>query len=123
MTVALQSELFVTQTPLRGAITYAYRCDEAQSVGELMRRIDWPFQSRGQAQERARKLIAAVRGRRIRSFGVDGLLQEFSLSSQEGVALMCLAEALLRIPDRQTADDLIRDKIRKGDWGAHLGHS
>lgn len=123
MTVALQSELLVPQAPLRAAITHAYRSDEAHSVGELMRRIDWPSHSRGQAQERACELIAAVRGRRIKSFGVDALLHEFSLSSQEGVALMCLAEALLRIPDRQTADDLIRDKISKGDWAAHLGHS
>jgi RHH-type proline utilization regulon transcriptional repressor/proline dehydrogenase/delta 1-pyrroline-5-carboxylate dehydrogenase len=123
MIIALESELVVPQAPLRAAITNAYRCDEAQSVGELMRRIDWPLQSRCQAQEQARKLIAAVRGKRIRSFGVDALLHEFSLSSQEGIALMCLAEALLRIPDRQTADDLIRDKISKGNWGAHLGHS
>ena len=79
--------------------------------------------SRYQAQAHAGKLIAAVRGKRTRSFGVDALLHEFSLSSQEGIALMCLAEALLRIPDPETADDLIRDKISKGDWGAHLGHS
>ena len=54
---------------------------------------------------------------------VQGLLQEFSLSSDEGVALMCLAEALLRIPDAATRDALIRDKIGRGDWRAHLGGS
>ncbi len=54
---------------------------------------------------------------------VQGLLQEFTLSSQEGVALMCLAEALLRIPDAATRDALIRDKIGRGEWKAHLGHS
>lgn len=54
---------------------------------------------------------------------VQSLLQEFSLSSQEGVALMCLAEALLRIPDKATRDALIRDKISGGDWQSHLGHS
>ncbi|MGL6018838.1 MAG: bifunctional proline dehydrogenase/L-glutamate gamma-semialdehyde dehydrogenase PutA, partial [Gibbsiella quercinecans] len=54
---------------------------------------------------------------------VQGLLQEFSLSSQEGVALMCLAEALLRIPDKPTRDALIRDKISTGNWHSHLGHS
>src|SRR5690606_4812503 len=57
------------------------------------------------------------------SGGVEGLIQEFSLSSQEGVALMCLAEALLRIPDRPTRDALIRDKISRGDWRAHVGES
>ena len=54
---------------------------------------------------------------------VQGLLQEFALSSQEGVALMCLAEALLRIPDAATRDALIRDKVGDGDWDRHLGHS
>ena len=54
---------------------------------------------------------------------VQGLLQEFSLSSQEGVALMCLAEALLRIPDKATRDALIRDKIGSGRWETHLGKS
>lgn len=54
---------------------------------------------------------------------VQGLLQEFSLSSQEGVALMCTAEALLRIPDKPTRDALIRDKISNGNWHSHLGRS
>ena len=54
---------------------------------------------------------------------VQGLLQEFSLSSQKGVALMCLAEALLRIPDKGTRDALIRDKISTGNWQQHLGQS
>ena len=51
------------------------------------------------------------------------MLNEFSLSSEEGVVLMCLAEALLRVPDADTADDLIRDKLANGDWSAHLGNS
>src|SRR5690554_6629862 len=55
--------------------------------------------------------------------GVESLIHEFSLSSQEGVALMCLAEALLRIPDRATRDALIRDKISHGDWRSHLRDS
>ncbi|EOG5466415.1 trifunctional transcriptional regulator/proline dehydrogenase/L-glutamate gamma-semialdehyde dehydrogenase, partial [Cronobacter sakazakii] len=54
---------------------------------------------------------------------VQSLLQEFSLSSQEGVALMCLAEALLRIPDKATRDALIRDKISNGNWQSHIGRS
>ena len=60
---------------------------------------------------------------KTRSSGVEGLIHEYSLSSQEGVALMCLAEALLRIPDAATRDALIRDKLAPGDWRAHLGHS
>ena len=62
-----------------------------------------------------------AQGQRWRAGPGAGLLQEFSLSSQEGVALMCLAEALLRIPDKATRDALIRDKISNGQWDSHLG--
>ncbi len=70
----------------------------------------------------ATRLVQALRDKRTGG-GVEGVIQEFSLSSQEGVALMCLAEALLRIPDRATRDALIRDKISRGDWKAHVGES
>ena len=78
------------------------------------------------AHAEAMRLAAAVRHRAPgggASGLVQGLLQEFALSSQEGVALMCLAEALLRIPDTTTRDALIRDKIGDGDWQKHLGRS
>lgn len=68
----------------------------------------------------ATALVARLRDKGQGS-GVDGLVKEYSLSSQEGVALMCLAEALLRIPDTATRDALIRDKIAQGDWHSHLG--
>ena len=74
----------------------------------------------------ARRLVAELRRKQLgaaRENLVQGLLQEFSLSSDEGVALMCLAEALLRIPDPATRDALIRDKIGRGDWRSHLGSS
>ena len=54
---------------------------------------------------------------------IDALMHEFSLSSEEGVALMCLAEALLRVPDAATRDKLIQDKLAQGDWQSHLGNS
>ena len=72
----------------------------------------------GPAQALARRLVEALRRKPGRGI-VEALIQEFSLSSQEGVALMCLAEALLRIPDTGTRDALIRDKIGKGDWQVH----
>lgn len=68
----------------------------------------------------AQRLVTALRAQR-RGWGIEALVHEYSLSSEEGVALMCLAEALLRIPDRATRDALIRDKIAPGDWKAHLG--
>jgi RHH-type proline utilization regulon transcriptional repressor/proline dehydrogenase/delta 1-pyrroline-5-carboxylate dehydrogenase len=119
---SLQSELHTPQQ-LRAAISHACLRDEARSVDELVRHIDSPRASRCQVEERVRKLVAAVRVARAHSGGVDALMHEFSLSSQEGIALMCLAEALLRIPDRETADHLIREKISQGDWKSHLGHS
>ena len=64
-----------------------------------------------------------MRVERSNAGGVDALMLEFSLDSREGIALMCLAEALLRIPDAATRDRLIRDKISKGDWSTHVGAS
>ncbi|MBL8839282.1 MAG: bifunctional proline dehydrogenase/L-glutamate gamma-semialdehyde dehydrogenase PutA [Alphaproteobacteria bacterium] len=78
---------------------------------------------RARIEARARGLVAGVRRRREGIGGLDAFLREFSLSSREGVVLMCLAEALLRIPDAETADLLIKDKVGEGDWAAHLGHS
>ena len=72
------------------------------------------------ARETARRLATRLRARHQHGI-VETLLQEYALSSQEGVALMCLAEALLRIPDTPTRDALIRDKIGAGDWQSHLG--
>ncbi len=70
----------------------------------------------------ARKLVTGLRASQKKG-GVEALVREYALSSEEGVALMCLAEALLRIPDSATRDALIRDKIGGGDWRAHLGQS
>ncbi|MDB5939103.1 MAG: L-proline dehydrogenase, partial [Polaromonas sp.] len=77
---------------------------------------------RAAIEQVATRLVEGLRGKKDAG-GVEALVQEFSLSSQEGVALMCLAEALLRIPDNATRDALIRDKISRGDWHAHLGNS
>jgi RHH-type proline utilization regulon transcriptional repressor/proline dehydrogenase/delta 1-pyrroline-5-carboxylate dehydrogenase len=68
----------------------------------------------------AAALVDAVRASHVKKGAMDALLREYDLSSQEGVILMCLAEALLRIPDATTADRLIADKIHAGDWAAHL---
>src|SRR5207237_9179486 len=73
--------------------------------------------------DQARAFVVAVRRERLGKGGIDAFLQEYALSSPEGVALMCLAEALLRIPDAETVDRLIRDKIAAADWRHHLGHS
>jgi len=117
---ALQQEIKREQTPLRAAITAAYRRDEADAVQWLLAQ---GASANGDATVLAHRLVSSVREKRTRASGVDALMHEFSLSSEEGVALMCLAEALLRIPDSETADRLIADKISRGDWKKHLGES
>ncbi|KRB94169.1 trifunctional transcriptional regulator/proline dehydrogenase/L-glutamate gamma-semialdehyde dehydrogenase [Noviherbaspirillum sp. Root189] len=120
---AFHADINHTPAPLRAAITAAYRRDEAEAVRWLLGQTKAGTATKAQTQKLARGLVEAVREKRTRASGVDALMHEFSLSSEEGVALMCLAEALLRIPDHQTADRLIADKISKGDWRRHLGES
>ncbi len=71
----------------------------------------------------ARQWVEGVRAEQRASAGVESFLHQYDLSTQEGVLLMCVAEALLRIPDADTADLLIRDKLARGDWEKHLGAS
>jgi len=108
---------------LRQALRRLHRADEATCVQALAAAWQTTAFDRTAAAARARQLVTEVRAQRRQQSGVDHLMHEFSLSSQEGIALMCLAEALLRIPDTTTRDRLIRDKLSRGDWQAHLGHS
>lgn len=109
--------------PLRQAITNAYRRDEAEAVTDMLAQAQMSDTEHNAAAELARRLVIQVRENRSKANGVDALMHEFSLSSEEGIALMCLAEALLRIPDKTTRDKLIRDKLSHGNWQSHLGHS
>src|SRR5439155_24709929 len=109
------------QGPLRQAITSAYRRPEPQCLPPLIEAATLPAGTTAEATALARRLVERLRAKG-HGGGVEGLIHEYALSSQEGVALMCLAEALLRIPDDETRDALIRDKIGGGDWEAHLGH-
>jgi RHH-type proline utilization regulon transcriptional repressor/proline dehydrogenase/delta 1-pyrroline-5-carboxylate dehydrogenase len=109
--------------PLRAAIQAATLADEGACVEALLTEAGLPPRAEARIAERARRLVAAVRRRRAGQGGLDAFLHQYALSSQEGVVLMCLAEALLRIPDADTADRLIRDKLASGDWDKHLGQS
>ncbi|TBR24628.1 MAG: trifunctional transcriptional regulator/proline dehydrogenase/L-glutamate gamma-semialdehyde dehydrogenase, partial [Reyranella sp.] len=110
------------QPPLRAAITAACRRPEPDCVPPLLDLATLSPAATVKARALALRLVEALRAK-VPSGGVEGLIHEYALSSQEGVALMCLAEALLRIPDDETRDALIRDKIGGGDWRAHLGQS
>lgn len=105
---------------LRGRIAAAYRTSEPEAVAPLLKAARLPQEDREAISKTARQLVARLRGT-ARHGGVEGLVREYALSSREGVALMCLAEALLRIPDNATRDALIRDKIASGDWRSHIG--
>ena len=107
-------------SPLRKAITAAYRRDEAKCLAPLIQAATLDETTAIAVRETSRMLVSRLRETHKGS-GVEGLVQEYALSSDEGVALMCLAEALLRIPDKGTRDALIRDKIAGGDWRSHLG--
>lgn len=111
------------QTPLRQAVTDAYRRDEMEAVQDMLQRAQMSDDERANAAQLARRLVTQVRASRTKASGVDALMHEFSLSSEEGVALMCLAEALLRIPDKATRDKLIADKLSDGNWKSHLNNS
>ena len=114
---------FPNQTPLRQAVTDAYRRDEIEAVQDMLQRAQMSDEERKNADELARRLVTQVRANRTKASGVDALMHEFSLSSEEGVALMCLAEALLRIPDKATRNKLIADKLSDGNWKKHLNNS
>ncbi|NNH39303.1 trifunctional transcriptional regulator/proline dehydrogenase/L-glutamate gamma-semialdehyde dehydrogenase [Acinetobacter terrae] len=107
-------------------INTAWRRAEPECVKHLLEHSQISEQLNQRIYDLAFNLAHTLRERKS-SAGkagiVQGLLQEFSLSSQEGIALMCLAEALLRIPDSATRDLLIRDKINQGNWKEHVGQS
>ena len=97
--------------------------DEAKVVADLLRRA--PLDGPGQASVRrdAETLVRQARAGARRGGVVESFLQKFSLGTREGLALMCLAEALLRTPDEAARDRLIAEKIGSADWAAHLGAS
>ena len=107
-------------TPVGDAINRLWLADEASVLREILPLARLPDAARSEAHARAIDLVRKVRGARVTRSGMDAFLREYDLGSQEGVILMCLAEALLRIPDADTADRLIAEKINAGDWSSHL---
>ena len=112
-----------TDCPIRQKIREFYRIDENVAVDHLLPFAEVNVSARSRAWERARKMVLQIRQDQEGNGAIDALLNEYSLSSEEGVVLMCLAEALLRVPDKHTQDALIRDKISQGQWSTHLGSS
>ena len=105
------------------ALNPQFLAPEEDALRRLCDLARLPQGQREAVQERALQLVLGVRAARSRGSSLDSLLQQYHLASPEGVVLMCLAEALLRIPDAHTADRLIADKLAEGDWERHLGDS
>ncbi|RQO61089.1 trifunctional transcriptional regulator/proline dehydrogenase/L-glutamate gamma-semialdehyde dehydrogenase [Variovorax sp. KBW07] len=123
---AFADGLAVQPSALREQVTAAYRRAEPEALPPLLARARLPAGLAEEAHALAHRIAQQLRNRKNaggRAGLVQGLLQEYALSSQEGVALMCLAEALLRIPDAETRNALIRDKIAHGQWQSHAGRS
>ncbi|PJD93567.1 MAG: bifunctional proline dehydrogenase/L-glutamate gamma-semialdehyde dehydrogenase [Legionella sp.] len=108
---------------LRAQINQLYRASELQVVTDLIEAARLDPDMTHAIQTTAINLVEAVRAGRKKTVGIDSFLTEYSLSSEEGIALMCLAEALLRVPDNPTIDGLIKDKIAAADWKSHQGQS
>ncbi len=109
--------------PPRDEIAAHHLIDETRLLDRLLERAVFSEDERRRSAEIARRLVHSARASHDKHAGVDAFMREYGLSSEEGVILMCIAEALLRIPDSETADELIAEKIAGGDWERHLGHS
>ena len=119
----LFNDSLITDCQIRQNIRKFYRIDENVAVDHILPLAEVNVSARSRAWERARQMVLQIRQDQAGNGAIDSLLKEYSLSSEEGVVLMCLAEALLRVPDKHTQDALIRDKISQGQWSSHLGSS
>ena len=108
---------------LRQQIRAHYQADEEQVIGDLLAQSQSLMGYSQKAEARSKELVQAVRNDQREWKGIRAFLQEYKLSSEEGIVLLCLAEALLRIPDQRTADLLIKDKLAGADWQKHIGQS
>ena len=125
---AIAPELPPPPGAARAAITRAWVRDETEHVRELLATARQPYPGWSQAdrdavQATATDLVRRVRARARDQGAIEAFMRQYDLGSEEGVLLMCVAEALLRIPDEATADRLIRDKLGEADWKRHLGQS
>jgi len=123
VTAILSPELPSRPDALRSAITIAWTRDETEHVRELLAQARQPDADQQAIQATAADLVRRVRARTQDQGAIEAFMRQYDLGSEEGVLLMCVAEALLRIPDQGTADKLIRDKLGEADWKRHMGQS
>jgi RHH-type proline utilization regulon transcriptional repressor/proline dehydrogenase/delta 1-pyrroline-5-carboxylate dehydrogenase len=119
----LSPELPPAPDAAHALMTAAYCRDETEAMNELLGQAALSPAERDLVLARATELVARVRAKAQDASAVEAFMRQYDLSSEEGVLLMCVAEALLRIPDKDTADKLISDKLGEANWEAHLGKS
>lgn len=112
-----------TLTAQRAAVRALLYAGEADVAVGLLERQGTPKAARTRIAAQAREIVACARTRRAERGVLEIFLQEFGLSTDEGIALLSLAEALLRVPDSDTADNLIAEKIHSGSWERHQAQS
>lgn len=123
MSLIISPELIEQRAPSWDQMTALYHADEATVLARLLEGLlETPEESQ-RILDQAADLVARVRARASEQSAVESLMREYDLSSEEGVLLMCVAEALLRIPDSETADKLIADKLGGANWQSHMGQS
>lgn len=105
---------------MRDLITKAYRMDEAKCLESLLPEASFSDSDRQKVLETAKELVIGTRENQKKQSKIDSLLHKYDLSTEEGISLMCMAEALLRIPDKTTMDKFISDKLSDGEWRNHL---
>ena len=110
-------------SPLMQKISEHWLCDEKEIVQWLATQAQLTTNQQEKVQDIASGLVANVRETRLSKSGLDAFMTQYDLSSEEGIVLMCLAEALLRVPDKYTADKLIKDKLTSANWQEHVGDS
>ncbi|PIZ03377.1 MAG: bifunctional proline dehydrogenase/L-glutamate gamma-semialdehyde dehydrogenase [Gammaproteobacteria bacterium CG_4_10_14_0_8_um_filter_38_16] len=113
----------LSQSPSREAVTQHYYADETACVEALIEKLPLSSDENREIENIATDLVNTVRDEKNDQSSVEALMMEYDLSSDEGTVLMCLAEALLRIPDKETEALLIRDKLTSADWEKHIGES
>lgn len=104
-------------------ISPLYMVDESQWLTQLLPLATPSHAEKAAMAEKTTRLIEAIRSDKKAVQMIDALLLEYSLDTQEGILLMCLAEALMRIPDAETADAFIKDRLGVADWKSHLKNS
>lgn len=119
----LTTTIQANRHPLRDTIINAYRMDETACVNRLLSEAAFTPEQTARIKEIAKQLVIATREYKKKQSKIDSLLHQYDLSTEEGISLMCLAEALLRIPDKKTMDKFISDKLSTVDWKNHLDSS